>query len=205
MADIKLYYFNARVRAEFIRLALLAADQPFEDIRITGNEWTPELKAEAPFRQLPLLKYKGKNYGQSVALGNFVAREFNLYGKTNLDALRIDEVMQLAEDYKAVLVDWVHEEDGAKKAEYRQKLKDELSAKFLGFFEELLRQNGDSGFFVGNAVTLADLVVYDVADATMVFDPKAVEDFPNVKKLRSNVEAIPAIKSYLADRPQTDI
>lgn len=40
---IKLTYFNAMARAELIRLTLAAGEIPYEDNRITFEEW-PKLK-----------------------------------------------------------------------------------------------------------------------------------------------------------------
>nr|KAG5697495.1 hypothetical protein BaRGS_029386 [Batillaria attramentaria] len=194
-AVTQFFYFDIRGKGEIVRLVLVAAGQKFEDNRISFAEW-PEKKADTPYGQLPYIIYKGKKYAQSVAIANFFAREFGLYGRTNLDGLRIDEVVQLSEDLRPPFRAWRMEKDETKKAELAQKLKDETFAKFLGFFENLLIDNG---------VTLADLVVYDVLDTILGVDPEAIAAFPSVKKLRSNVEAVPAIKTYLASRPNSAI
>lgn len=39
MADIKLYYFDARGVAEVSRLVLAFAKQPYEDIRWSMDDW----------------------------------------------------------------------------------------------------------------------------------------------------------------------
>lgn len=44
-ATPKLYYFNARGRAEKIRIILAQADVKYEDIRFTQEEWVSKYKS----------------------------------------------------------------------------------------------------------------------------------------------------------------
>nr|KAG5697494.1 hypothetical protein BaRGS_029385 [Batillaria attramentaria] len=138
-----------------------------------------------------------------IAMEEWSSKKAGYYGKTNLDGLRIDEVVQLSEDLKDKLIDVLfREKDEVKKAVALQNLKDEVFPKYLGFCESLLKQNGGSGFFVGNSLTLADFEVFDNVDTALIVDPEAIATFPSIKKLRSNVEAVPAISTYLASRPK---
>lgn len=50
---LKLTYFNIKARAEPTRLALHIAGIPFEDKRISHEEW-PALKASMPLGQIPV-------------------------------------------------------------------------------------------------------------------------------------------------------
>jgi hypothetical protein len=47
MLEYKLFFFNARDRAEVIRLLFAAADQKYEDIRFEEEKW-PEFKPKSP-------------------------------------------------------------------------------------------------------------------------------------------------------------
>ena len=49
-----LHYFNARGRAEGIRLIFAQAGQKFEDHRYTYEEWA-KLKSQMPLGQIPVL------------------------------------------------------------------------------------------------------------------------------------------------------
>ena len=40
MSNYKLYYFNARSRAETSRMLFALADQPYEDVRIKLEDWS---------------------------------------------------------------------------------------------------------------------------------------------------------------------
>lgn len=73
MVNYKLYYFNARGRAELIRLIFATGGQKFEDIRFEMNEW-PEYKKKAPLGQAPYLeiiddKDRVFRLGQSLSIG----------------------------------------------------------------------------------------------------------------------------------------
>lgn len=73
MVNYKLYYFNARGRAELIRLIFVVAGQTFEDIRFEMNEW-PEYKKISPLGQAPFLemiddKDRIFRLGQSLSIG----------------------------------------------------------------------------------------------------------------------------------------
>ena len=39
MPEYKLYYFDGKARAEATRMLFNLADQPFQDIRVTNEEW----------------------------------------------------------------------------------------------------------------------------------------------------------------------
>ncbi|CAL1528871.1 unnamed protein product [Lymnaea stagnalis] len=198
--NIKLTYFNGRGRIEVSRLVLVAAGKEFEDVRVP--EFTADLKAKTPFGQLPLLEVDGEVFAQSVAIATYLAREFGLYGKTNLDGLRIDQVVQLVQEilnagYKAYLFT----ADETQKAQLIKELKEKEFPRYLEYFENLLKNNG-TGYFVGDSLTLADLIVYDVAFA-FIQRGFGISGYPLVEALYSSVESHPRIKPYVAQRQPT--
>jgi len=207
MADIKLFYFPIRGRGEFIRLLLKAANQPYDETIISRESWfnDPEAKKATPYGQVPYMFYKGKRYGQSKAIATFFAKKFGFYGKTPEDGLRVDEVMQLGDDFRPNLRDWFLAKDEASKAEFAQKMKDESIPRYLGYFEELLVDNGATGFFVGDSVSLADFFIFDIVETMVAVDSEALGAFPSIQKLFDNVKAVPAIRDYLASRNPTPI
>ncbi|XP_076447565.1 glutathione S-transferase 3-like isoform X2 [Babylonia areolata] len=203
MADIKLFYFNARARGEIIRMVLVAAGQKFEDVRIQIDKWDAEAKKETPYGQLPYVIYQGRKHGQSKAIAAYFARKFGFYGTTDEDALKIDEVIHLGEDLRVPHCrNWVLEKDADKKEEFKQKWID-MFPRYLGYFEALLAENGDKGLFVGSSVTMADMYLYDVLETMLSLSPEALKSFPLLQKLVQNVKVFPALKDYLASRPKS--
>ncbi|KAH9509991.1 Glutathione S-transferase 7 [Bulinus truncatus] len=200
--NIKVLYFDARGRAEIIRLLLTAAGQSFEDVRFTKETWPAE-KPKTPFGQLPVIELDGKRYAQSVAIATYIAREFGLYGKTNLDGLQIDQVVQLGMDFWGAAVKVFYESDEKKKAELFKNLKEVEAPKILAHFERLLKESG-TGYFVGNSLTLADFFVYDIIYANAKRGALSIDGFPLLKELYKKVESNNNIKAYLSKRKETE-
>ncbi|KAK0041640.1 glutathione S-transferase 7 [Biomphalaria pfeifferi] len=201
--NLKLIYFDARGRAEIIRLVLAATGQKFEDIRITQEQW-PSEKPKTPFGQVPVIEIDGKKYGQGLAIATYCAREFGLYGKSNLDALQIDQVVQLGVDFKTAATKLFYEKDEKKKEEILKSLKEVEVPKYLGFFEKLLKEN-KTGYFVGNSLTLADVYVYDTIYFMVKKGILTTEGFPHLQELYKKIVNHDKLKPYLEKRKDTDM
>ncbi|KAK0050281.1 glutathione S-transferase 7 [Biomphalaria pfeifferi] len=200
--SLKLIYFNGRGRAELSRLILAVAGQKYEDVRIVGENWPAE-KSKTPFGQLPVLEVDGQTFGQSLAIATYLAREFNLYGKTNLDGLKIDQVVQLCVDFQNSSSKVFFEKDENKKAESLKNLREVEVPKYLGFFEKLLKESG-SGYFVGSSLTLAELYVYDLLFNFQERSIVKLDDFHLLNTLYTKVDNQDKIKAYVSKRPVTE-
>ncbi|PVD21608.1 hypothetical protein C0Q70_17407 [Pomacea canaliculata] len=199
MAAVKLFYSDAPGRGEIIRLVLSVAGVDFDDVRYKYEDW-PKYKPEAPFGQAPFIEYNGKKYGQSVAIANFFSRENGLYGASNLEAFRIDEVAGLVQDLFTCLIPVFIEKDPAKKEELRAAMVKNDAPRFFGFFQKFLQENG-TGYLVGNKLSLGDLIIYDMTTQLLkTFQYDAAADFPEIKTLVDNVEGNENIKAYIDSR-----
>ncbi len=79
MVKYKLYYFDARGRAELSRMLFALAHVDYEDIRVEADEWQ-KLKTDMPFGQLPVLEVEGGlRIAQSMAISRYLAREFSKF------------------------------------------------------------------------------------------------------------------------------
>lgn len=204
MPTYKLTYFDARGRAEISRILFALAGQDFEDVRIKREEW-PVLKNSTPFGQLPLLEVDGKVYAQSVALSNFLARRFGFYGKTDTDALAIDQVVCLVQDFVNLAARMFHEAEPSKKEELAKTFKDVEIPRLLGYFENLLEASG-TGYFVGDTLTLADLIAWNFITGieNRMKVSGLADSYPEVKALFKKIENTDKIKTYLANRKPTE-
>uniref|UniRef100_A0AC35TKU3 GST N-terminal domain-containing protein n=1 Tax=Rhabditophanes sp. KR3021 TaxID=114890 RepID=A0AC35TKU3_9BILA len=82
----KLIYWNCHGRGEITRLIFNYAGEKFEEHTITDADWPGTLKAAMPYGQLPVLEIDGVQLAQGRAIERFLARRFNLVGKTDIEA-----------------------------------------------------------------------------------------------------------------------
>ena len=166
---IKLYYFKIPFwRAEVTRLSLFIGDIPFEDYRIEGNDYekfkkSGELpnKKIAPFKQLPVLEVDGKIFAQTGAIARFCGKLSGLYPKNDhYKAALIDQIIEAAQDINFLVTLSGKDKDEDKKKIARKILATKHLPKWLQFLENLLQQNSNSVYFVGNDLTIADLAIW---------------------------------------------
>ncbi|XP_041375787.1 glutathione S-transferase 1-like [Gigantopelta aegis] len=208
MSSYKLYYFDARGRAELMRLIFAYKDVTYEDVRYTRETW-PSVKPSFPTGQLPCLEVDGKKLSQSIAITNFLARKYDLYGADIWQQARIDEVIQSIMDFITAWVRAVHEKDETKKEELKKKVGEEDYPKFCAKMEMWLKENGEHGVFVGNDITVADMAVFDVMWSTRKHSVNnSVFDDDKYKLLMANfkkIETHPKIAAWIEKRPDTTV
>jgi len=200
-SDMKLYYFNGMGRAEMIRMVLAAAGKKYEDIRLTSEEWQVK-KPSTPFGQLPMLEIDGKCFSQSKAISIYLAQEFGLYGKNNMDAFTINQVLDLLEDMIQLAIKFFFEKDEAKKTELATAFTEKESVRFFGYFEKMLSESG-TGFFVGSQMTLADIAVYTIHSGMLKKYMGTLDGAPQVAALVEKVGNDEKIKAWVSSRPET--
>ncbi|RUS75609.1 hypothetical protein EGW08_016635 [Elysia chlorotica] len=196
---IKIHYFDEDGRAEVSRLVLVWAGKPFEDVRIPFEEWT-EVKPTMPLGQVPVLELGGQKFPQSLAIAAYLAREFGLYGSKNLDSLKIDVIAQTVFEFRIKASKHYYEKDTKKKEDLAEDLIQNEAPFYLGFLERYLVENGGN-FMVGDSVSLADLIVYDLLRSELgKFTQPNVGKFPNLQKLVEKIANADCIRVYNASR-----
>jgi glutathione S-transferase len=203
MSTYKLYYFNGRGRAEIARLIFAAAGQQYEDIRLESDEW-PSYKPKMPLGQVPVLEYNGVQLPQSQTIARFLAQQLQLAGKDNFEKAKADSVVATVEDLFVKFIPSHREQDKAKKEELTKKFFAEELPKHFQNLEILAKSFSNGGpFFVGNNLTWADLVVYDIVDVLLQLDENCLNNYSWLKQNRAEVEKQPKIAEYLKNRPKT--
>ena len=72
----------------------------------------------------------------------------------------MDEVLDLATDITMKMQPALREPDPEQRKLKREELSREILPRWLGFLENLLEENGNTGFFVGDSLTVADLAAW---------------------------------------------
>jgi len=197
MSTYKLYYFNVRGRAEIARLIFSAAGEKFEDIRYERNEWL-SYKSEMPLGQMPVLEVDGVKLPQSMTIARFLAKQFGLAGKDNLEQAKVDVVVDTSIDLAVKLLPILYEPDEGKK----QIEMNSSSLTNCRNFEVLSKLYSNEGpFFVENHLTWADLEVYDMLEYILRIDSNILQSYSWLQHNRQEVEKQPKIAAYLKNRP----
>ncbi|XP_063433079.1 glutathione S-transferase 1-like [Mytilus trossulus] len=204
MAVYKLTYFNLRARGEVSRLLFATAGKEYEDCRITFEEW-PSIKPTTPLGQVPVLSVNGKLIPQSRAIERYLAREFGLYGKTNMENTMCDTIIDTIHcDVRPEIRKYIFEKDEAKKTDISKHLAEEVLHKFMLFIEKTLKDNGGD-YLVGNDLTWADLAVFDFTQEVLaVWKHEQLNFLEEFNKHHERIKAAPKIKKWLETRPKTE-
>ncbi|XP_078589984.1 hematopoietic prostaglandin D synthase-like isoform X1 [Branchiostoma floridae x Branchiostoma japonicum] len=193
----RLVYFNVRARAEPTRLVFAAAGVDYEDVRIQRNEW-PGLKPNTPMGQLPVLEVGGVTICQSMAIARYVAKETGLAGKTILEQAQADMLVDGLDDLRGKQA-VIRKAPEDRKEQCKKEFAD-FAPDFLSKYEKLC---GPQGHLVGDSLTWADLVFYDVTSKVLAVLPGALDDLPKLSKVMGTVTANERIAKWLAKRPDT--
>ncbi|CAF0978518.1 unnamed protein product [Rotaria sordida] len=205
MSTYKLYYFNNRGRGEVCRLIFAAAGQIYEDIRYEDDQWLLH-KDKILLGQMPVLEYNDIKLPQSRAIARFLAKQFQLAGRNDIEQAKVDAVVDTIEDLIEKLIPVFDEQNDVKREELSKKFFSEELPKHLQNLDVLLKVFGNGGsFFVGNHLTWADLYFYNFFETILGINENCLNNYPSLKQNRQEVEKQPKIAKYLQNRPKTSI
>ncbi|KAN0048161.1 hypothetical protein ACTA71_002556 [Dictyostelium dimigraforme] len=188
-----LTYFNGRGLGQYIRVLLSYLEIPFEDIVMKDTVLTDEFRKNLPFGQLPVYSdNKIQNLSQTDAITKFIAKNNNFLGKSDMDQVRIDEIIMACHiDIFSGLYNDI------------EKFKKVTLPRAFGKLEERLNEKQ---FLVGDCYTLADLYVYVTFDYVQFRIPGELtssERYPNLQKLKDYFESTKGVANYISKRPNT--
>ena len=206
-----LYYFSIPFwRAEVTRLCLYMNDIEFVDHRISDTERDQFKKNGqlpngmiAPFCQLPVLEVDGKIVAQTRAIARFCGKLSGMYPPDNdFDAARVDQIIEAAQDINYIVSISGREKNLEKKLLARERLTKVHLPKWFQFLENLLIENNESDWFVGNSMTIADLSIWGLLGwlTSGLLDgvPKSVLDpYKNLIELKNKISQHPKIKEWM--------
>ena len=206
---IKIYYSNLPFwRAEVLRVSLFIKDIPFDDIRISREEFIHLIKTgflpngkKVPFHQLPVIEAEGKIIGQTGAIARYCGKVSNLYSDDKLLAAKIDQIIDAATDITNLVSPTIREKNGQKKIEDRKTLTNKLLPRWFKYLENLLSDE-NAEWFVENKMTIADIAIWRLVGwlTSGIIDgipTTIVNDFPKLKNVHYNVHQHTKVKEWM--------
>ena len=205
---IKIYYSNLPFwRAEVLRVSLFIKDIPFEDVRVSREEFIHMIKTgflpngkRSPFHQLPVMEVDGEIIGQTGAIARYCGKISNLYADDMLKAAKIDQIIDAATDITNVVSPTIREKDEVKKIEDRKILVNKLLPRWFRYLENLLLED-DSTWFV-EKMTIADIAMWRLLGwlTSGIIDgipTSIIDDFPKLKNIHHQVHTHPKVQEWM--------
>uniref|UniRef100_A0A182YLZ8 glutathione transferase n=1 Tax=Anopheles stephensi TaxID=30069 RepID=A0A182YLZ8_ANOST len=203
MPDYKVYYFNVKALGEPLRFLLSYGNLPFDDVRITREEW-PALKPTMPMGQMPVLEVDGKRVHQSLAMCRYVAKQINLAGDNPLEALQIDAIVDTINDFRLKIAIVAYEPDDMVKEKKMVTLNNEVIPFYLTKLNVIAKEN--NGHLVLGKPTWADVYFAGILDyLNYLTKTNLLENFPNLQDVVNKVLDNENVKAYIAKRPITEV
>jgi glutathione S-transferase len=206
---IKIYYSHTPFwRAEVLRVSLFISNIPFEDVRISREEFINMIKTgylpngkKVPFHQLPVIEVDGEIIGQTGAIARYCGKISNLYSNDNINAAKIDQIIDAATDITNLVSPTIREKDEQKKIEDRLLLKNKLLPRWFRYLENILSEN-TSDWFVENKMTIADIAMWRLLGWLIsgIIDgipTTIVDSYPKLKNIHTNVHHHPKVQEWM--------
>ena len=205
---IKIYYSHTPFwRAEVLRVSLFIKDIPFEDIRVSREEFVHLIKTgflpngkKAPFHQLPVIEAEGRIIGQTGAIARYCGKASNLYADDNLKAAKIDQIIDAATDITNLVSPTIREKDLDKKMDDRKLLVNKLLPRWFRYLENLLSED-ESTWFV-EKMSIADVAIWRLLGwlTSGIIDgipTSIIDDFPKLKNIHHQVHTHPKVQEWM--------
>lgn len=204
MTEYKLVYFNFAALAEPIRWIFKLAKVEFDDERIEPEDW-PNQKARFASGQVPLLLVDGKELTQSAAIGRYLATKFGFVtGDPYLD-FKSDQVVDILTDGRLQWLKFIREQDTEAKAEVLKNLQDTVCPQILKQLSDIV-SSSEGVYINGDKLTFGDLSLAHWLSTWMkTVSPDLIKAYPALISLRETVLALPEIKKWLEERPETPV
>ena len=186
-----LYYFGVPGRAGPIKLLLHVADVEYDMVTLTKEKFV-ELKQSGflPFGKVPLLTKGDFKLAESAAIGNYIARKYGLWPKTEEDSAVATSILSAIGDYAMLFFQVAT----AKPEEKEEKLK-EAKEKFAQFENGVSKLLGEKEFFFEDRMTDVDISLFYFFHALVQKDNLTKE---NLIKFYDNMKSNKKIAEFLS-------
>jgi glutathione S-transferase len=151
-----------------------------------------------PLGQIPVLEVDGVKLPQSISIARYLANQFQLAGRDNLEQAKVDAVVDTVTDFVSKYFPIYMKSDETT----RKEVLNEEGPKHFKNLDILQGLYQGNNFFVGNHLTYADLWFYDIIETVLNVDSTILDKYPNLQKIHKSVENDAKVAAYLKDRPK---
>ena len=209
----KLWYWpSLQGRGEFVRLALEAAEIPYEDCaRTVGEDGLMadlnDRTGRTPFAP-PYLELDGLVIAQVANILMYLGERHGLAPSTMADRLWLNQLQLTIADLVAevhnvhhpvAMMDY-YDDQKPEAARAAKQFREERLPKYLGHFEDAAQANPGE-WLIDHRWTYADTSLFQVIEGLRYMFPKRMKtlepDYPNLIRLHDQVAELPGIKAYL--------
>uniref|UniRef100_A0AC35ET66 Glutathione S-transferase n=1 Tax=Panagrolaimus sp. PS1159 TaxID=55785 RepID=A0AC35ET66_9BILA len=206
MVAYKLYYFDLRGGGETIRLIFHYANIPFEDCRISLEDW-PKIKPTTPTGKVPYLEVDGKSLPESGAILRYLGKKFGLVSSDEWENAQMEYIFEYFKDFlmeiKSYFQVTFHQIEGDKDQIYKD--------VYLPAAEKAYKKVGEvfskstSGFLANTGITWADLLLAESTLTLKGMDSEFEKRWPFMIEHQKRVHSIPQLQKYLESRKPSPV
>jgi len=144
----------------------------------------------------------GKVLTQSGAIARLLAKKHNFYGKTECEFYNVERALAQLDDIGTELYKLFNAADDTKKALLKE-FAEGKGKNLVSHLAKFLAEN-KTGYYAGSTPTIADFASINTVEYLRVASPELLKEFPEIEKhYTRTVEAVPAVKKWIAQRPVT--
>ena len=164
---------------------------------------TRDLEFVTSLNKVPFLEVDGVTIPQSKSMERFLARRFNMMGSNDLEAAQIDAICESVRDFKDIYQKVRFLPEDEKDAGMKEWFTVTLVERLTLLENQLV---GESGFSVGNTMSLSDVVLFTFINE--FFDNKeaalnATLTSPKIRAVVDRVSSDEKVVKWLNERPKT--
>uniref|UniRef100_A0A8C6CDL3 glutathione transferase n=1 Tax=Monodon monoceros TaxID=40151 RepID=A0A8C6CDL3_MONMO len=155
------------------------------------------------FPNLPYLIDGAHKLTQSNTILCYIARKHNMCGETEEEKIRVDVLENQVMDVRLCMAmicyssDFSVSEGSDSSFVPQEKLKPDYLKeipKTMKLFSDFL---GKRPWFAGDKLTYVHFLAYDILDMHRTFEPRCLDEFPNLKDFTSRFEGLKKISAYM--------
>mmetsp|Transcript_2796 Transcript_2796/g.6455 ORF Transcript_2796/g.6455 Transcript_2796/m.6455 type:complete len:224 (-) Transcript_2796:224-895(-) len=198
-------YWPLRGRAEVMRLALSLANQDWIEQTVDYAAMKSDKEA-FPFGQAPAYKDGGLHILQSGTILRYIARKYDLEGKSDEELVINDMAMETVESLLGKYLTLIYQDqlsDAAKENFVKNHISKENihgrnGGAHIDYLEWFLRKSGKP-FITGDRCCIGDLAIWQLVDNLMrILEADIRPHYPLLMSHRERIADIPSIRQYLA-------